>query len=181
MEYLNKISNLQDYTISNAAEYFEMVIYSLVCFLIPIMLSHPQLVVGVVVNCMLITAALNLKGYKLLPVIILPVVGALTAGMLFGPFTIYLLYLMPFIWIGNAILVYVFKWLKLGLKKNYLFTLVVGAGLKSGFLFLSAFVLFKLGFIPVMFLTAMGIFQLGTALAGGVAAYLVHEAKKRIV
>jgi hypothetical protein len=180
MNYLNKVSNLQDYVLRNVNEYFEMIVYSAVCFFLPLMIGHPQIVVGVVVNAMLITAALNLKGYKLWPVILLPALGALSRGVLFGPFTIFLVYMIPFIWIGNAILVYTFKIMKLEMKKNYIFTLVVGALLKAGFLFLIALTLFKLGIIPVIFLAAMGLFQLWTALAGGLVAFGIHYAKKRL-
>jgi hypothetical protein len=180
MGYFSKVSNLQDYVLNNYTEYFEMIVYSAVCFFLPFMMSHPQLAVGTVVNAMLITAALNIKGYKLLPVILLPSVGVLTAGLIFGSFTVFLVYLLPFIWIGNAILVYTFKIMKLQMKKNYILTLIIGAALKSGFLFLSALVLFKFGIIPIIFLTAMGILQLTTALSGGIAAYILHYTKKRL-
>lgn len=180
MKYTCKIADLQDYALSNIHQYFEMAVYSVVCFFLPLMIGHPQIVVGIVVNALLITSALNLKGHKLLPVIILPALGAFSRGALFGPFTIYLLYLIPFIWIGNAILVFSFKWIKLHLKKNYWLTLCIGALLKSGFLFLAAFSLYKLGIIPAVFLTAMGMLQLTTALGGGVAAYGFHYAKKRV-
>lgn len=180
MKYVYKIANLQDYVLGNIHQYFEMVLYTVVCFFLPLILSHPQLVVGTVVNALLITAALNLKGYKLLPVIIAPSLGALSGGLLFGPFTIYLLYLIPFIWIGNTILVFSFKAVKLGMKKNYWFTLIIGALLKSGFLFLSALLLYKLGVIPVVFLTAMGVIQLTTASLGGVVAYGFHYTKKKL-
>ena len=180
MEYFNKLAHLQDYELRNINENIELVIYTVICFFLPVVLGHSQLVVGMVVNAMLITSALNLKGYKLLPVIIAPSLGALSAGMLFGKLTVFLLYLIPFIWIGNAILVFSFKWLKLYLKKNYLLTLAIGSGAKAGFLFLSALLLFKLGVIPVIFLTAMGIIQLTTALGGGIAAYGFHAVKKRI-
>lgn len=180
MEYLNKLSYLQDYELRNINENIEFVIYTVICFFLPVVLGHSQLIVGIVVNAMLITAALNLKGYKLLPVILAPSLGALSAGLLFGNLTVFLLYLIPFIWIGNAIFVFSFKWLKLHLKKNYLLTLAIGSVAKAGFLFLSALILFKLGFIPVIFLTAMGIIQLTTALGGGIAAYGFHTVKKRI-
>ena len=181
MEYMNKIANLQDYVLSNSYQYFEMVVYSVVCFFIPLLIGHPQLVVGITVNALLIAAALNLKGYKLLPVIIAPALGALSRGMLFGPFTIFLLYLIPFIWIGNAILVFSFKWLKLNKKKNYWLTLILGSGAKALFLFGAAYLLFSLGIIPVIFLTAMGVMQLTTALGGGVAAYVFQKAKRRSI
>ena len=176
MEY--KIANLQDYKLGYIHENIEMVIYTVIAFFLPIVLGHPQYVVGIVVNAMIVIAALNLKGYKLLPVIIAPSLGALSAGLLFGNFTIFLLYLAPFIWVGNAILVFAFKWLNLGKKLNYFATLLIGSSVKSGFLFLAAFVLFKLGLVPVVFLTAMGVLQLVTALGGGVLAYGVQAVKK---
>ena len=169
---------MQEYALSYVHEYFEMVVYSFAAFFIPLFIRHPQLAVGITVNALLILAALNLKTYKLIPVIILPSIGALTAGILFTKFTIFLVYLMPFIWIGNSILIFSFKYLNLMKNKNYLLTLVIGSGLKAGFLFTSAFVLFKLGIIPIIFLTAMGIMQLTTALGGGVAAYVVQNIKK---
>jgi hypothetical protein len=174
-----KIANLQDYVLGNVHQYFEMIVYTAVCFFLPLLMGHPQIVVGIVVNSMLVLSALNLKGAKLLPVILVPSLGVLTRGLLFGPFTIFLVYMIPFIWIGNAILVFAFKWMRLHLRWNYALTLGIGAGVKSGFLFLSALVMYKLGFVPVIFLTAMGLMQLWTALAGGAAAYGIQAAKKK--
>jgi len=180
MEYLYKLANLQDYVLSNISQYFEMFLYTTVSFLLPVFVGHPQLLVGIIINTLLITSALNLKGYKLLPVIIAPALGALSRGVLFGPFTIYLLYLIPFIWIGNTILVFSFKYFRLHKNKNYFLTLIIGSLLKSGFLFGAAFVLYKLSIIPVIFLTAMGTIQLTTAFFGGIAAYGMQEIKKKI-
>ncbi len=156
--------------------YIETFLYGTLAFLIPLFFGHPQVVVGTVINALLIVSALNLKWYKVMPIILLPSLGALTRGALFGPFTMFLVYMIPFIWIGNSILVLVFKKLKL----NYFFTLVIGAGLKALFLFLSAVVLFKLNLVPVIFLTAMGIMQFITALSGGVVAYGMHLTRKAV-
>jgi len=180
MKYLYRLADLQDYILGSSYQYFEMVLYTAVCFFLPLFIGHPQVFVGIIVNTMLIASALNIKGYKLLPVIIAPSLGALSRGILFGPFTIYLIYMIPFIWIGNTILVFSFKFLKLKLKKNYWLTLVIGSILKSGFLFLTAFILYSLSIIPVIFLTAMGIMQLITAVSGGVAAYGFQYTKKRL-
>jgi hypothetical protein len=155
-----------------------MVVYAAASFFIPFFIGHPQLAVGIIINAMLIVSALNLKGWKLAPIIILPSIAMLARGALFGQFTIFLLYMIPFIWIGNFILVYNFKYFKLKRKSNYWLTLVLGAFFKSGFLFLSALVLFYLGLIPVVFLIAMGIMQLVTALLGGAAGYGAHNLKK---
>lgn len=144
------------------------------------MIGHPQLVVGIVVNALLITSALNIKGYKLLPVIIAPTLGAFSRGILFGPFTIFLLYLIPFIWIGNAILIAAFKALNLNKKLNYWITLTIGSAIKSLFLFSIAYLLFKLNIIPVIFLTSMGLFQFYTAIAGGILAFGFQKVKRKI-
>lgn len=181
MQYLYKLSNLQEYVLTNYHEYFETFIYSIGCFFIPLIFRHTQLITGIIVNTLLILAALNIKNYKLLPVIIFPSIGAVTAGLLFGPFTVYLIYLIPFIWIGNSILILSFKHLKLKKKNNYLFTLIISSAAKSLFLFLSAFILYYLGIIPVIFLIAMGVLQLTTAIGGGVVAYGVQKMKRLIL
>ena len=180
MEYLNKIINKQDYKLSYRTELFEIVLYTVVSFFLPLMVGHPQIVVGVLVNTLLITSALNVRGYKLLPVIIAPALGALSRGILFGPFTIFLVYMIPFIWVGNAILVYAFKWLNLNKKMNKWVTLLIGSLTKAAFLFAIAFLFVNLGIVPRLFLTAMGIFQFYTAILGGIVALGFQSVKKKL-
>lgn len=180
MRYLYKLSTLQEYNYSNLFENIEMISYSFLSFLVPLFIGHPQLAVGIIVNTFLITAALNLRGYKLLPIILLPSLGVLSRGIIFGPYSIYLLYFIPFIWIGNSLMVFAFKYFKLQKKYNYYVTLGIGTAMKSGFLFLSAVVLYQLGIVPVVFLTAMGALQAVTALGGGVAAHGLHYSKKYV-
>lgn len=179
--YLNRILNKQIYEFSNKQQFIEMFIYSLVCFFLPLFIGHPQIVVGITVNVLLIMSALNMQNYKLLPVIILPSLGALSRGLLFGPFTIYLVYMIPFIWLGNFILVYLFKSMYLNKKINYFVTLLVSAGAKALFLFSVAFILFKLNIIPAVFLTAMGIMQFVTAFSAGFFAFGFSKVQKLII
>jgi len=190
----------QEYSLSRAQEYVEMAVYSIIAFSLPFLLGHEQLLVGSVVNCALVLAALNLKGARLLPVIILPSIGAYLAGLLFGVASPALLYTIPFIWMGNALLVLCIKYLALaGKKTNSMAVLGIGATAKLGigataknmtalgigatakaaFLFLSAFALLTFGAVPAAFLAAMGIFQLATALLGGSAALALQMGKKR--
>jgi hypothetical protein len=116
----------------------------------------------------------------LLPVIILPSIGAYLAGMIFGEGSA-LLYLIPFIWVGNAILVFGMKELVLARGKNRLLALGAASVAKAAFLFLSASALFSFGIVPAAFLTAMGVFQLATAATGGAAALVLQEGKKRLL
>ena len=66
-------------------------------FLVPMIFSSPQWLIGTMVNALLFIAALKLDFKKQLPIIILPSLGALAHGVLFGPLTVFLLYFLPFI------------------------------------------------------------------------------------
>lgn len=178
---INKVMNLTIFEFGNRHQYIEMIAYSVLCFFIPLFIGHPQIVVGITVNVLLIMSALNLKNYKIWPVILLPSLGVLSRGLIFGPFTIFLLYMIPFIWIGNFILVYLFKRLHLHQKMNYFLTLLLSAGAKSLFLFIAAYTLFTLDIIPVVFLTAMGIMQFVTAFGAGFIAYGAYKVQKMVV
>jgi len=179
--YINKIINLQEFKIENTYQIIELSIYSVISLFLPIFLGHPQYLIGSVVNTMLVLSALNLQTHKIWPAILLPSIGALLAGILFGPFTKFLLYFIPFIWIGNMIIVFGVKWFYLYKKMNYFIALCISSLLKAGFLFLAAVVLYKFSIIPIMFLTAMGLIQLTTALTGGTSAFIINKVRKVFV
>jgi hypothetical protein len=158
------------YSFGYNQQFVEMIFYSIICFLVPFFFGHPQLVVGIIVNAALVLAALRLDTAKAIPVILTPSLGVLARGLIFGPYTIYLVYMIPFIWFGNAILVYLVKKFN---KKS--FGLGVGAVTKTAFLFLSAYVLAHLSVLPVVFLTGMGVLQFITAAIGGIVALGIHR------
>lgn len=157
----------------------EMIVLSVVCFMVPFVIGHPQWVVGVIVNTALVLAALNLPGNKWIPVAILPSLGVVTKGIIFGPFTPFLLIMIPFIWIGNSALILTVKYLvhKKNIKLGYA---VIPAALgKAAILFSSAYLLVSFGAIPVLFVTTMGMMQLYTALTGGVVAVAIHTIREK--
>ncbi len=151
-----------------------LVVLSAAALFIPIILRHAtftnQILVGSLVNFLLATSALYFSFKKALPVILLPAVAALLSGIIFGQFTVFLVYLIPFIWIGNALYVYFIKNFNLVNKVNY-FLSVLGAGLiKSVFIFSGTFILVSAGIVPAVFLVPMGLIQFATAAIGGFAA-----------
>lgn len=164
---LNEVSNefIQKY------ENIELIFYSFAVFLLPLLITHPQMLTGTMVNAFLIMAALHFRGWKAAPIVILPSIAAVFSGLLFGPFTVFILYMMPVIWLGNFVLVYLFKYLNLAKNMNYWLALGGSATAKSVLLFGGAFLLVNSNIIPAVFLTAMGIMQLGTAIAGGIVAF----------
>jgi hypothetical protein len=160
---------------TNSNELVEVILYSAVALLVPFSLGHPQLLVGIIVNAALVLAALNLKDYKVLPIALLPSMGVIARGLIFGPFTIFLVYLAPFIWIGNLILVYIAKKVS-----NKWISFVIGAGIKALFLYSVTMVMIKLGILPKIFAVSMGIIQLYTALAGGLLAVTFQSLRTKM-
>lgn len=141
-------------------------------FLIPFFISGPQLLTGTIVNALLFIFALKAKSKNTLPIVILPSIGAVLNGVLFGKFTVFLLYLLPFIWISNYVLVQSFAYLN---KKSPFIISVIGSSiLKWIVLFSAAYVLTFTKVIPMIFLQLMGLFQLYTALAGGMVALFIN-------
>lgn len=180
--YVKRLYYESIYNVKNIEENIQTVLLSAVGFFLPFVLGHPQILVGVIVNAMLIVGATYLKGHKLLPLILLPSLGVLTAGAIFGTYTVFLLYLIPFIWLGNAVYVYVYKHVNFkekSLKNNFL-GIGIASLLKAGFLFGITFLLVQLSVVPSVFLTAMGVLQLTTALIGGVVAVGIVKTRERL-
>lgn len=141
-------------------------------FLIPFFISGPQLLTGTIVNALLFIFALKAKSKNTLPIVILPSIGAILNGVLFSKFTVFLLYLLPFIWISNYVLVQSFVYLN---KKSPFIISVIGSSiLKWIVLFSAAYVFTFIKVIPIIFLQLMGLFQLYTALAGGMVALFIN-------
>jgi len=146
--------------------YAEAFALSLLGFLIPFTFGHPQLLVGVLVNAFIIRAALTLPTNRALPVLFTPTLGVLSRGLLFGPYTPYIIYMTPFIWIGNYVLYWAMKSNALG--KSSAIKLAIGSCAKAAFLYSTAYVLYTADILPALFLPAMGVFQFATAVAGGI-------------
>jgi hypothetical protein len=163
----NTFWSLRNKYLMNYVEITECIFYSLIAFSLPLILGHPQWLVGVIVNAVLIRCAINFRFSTTLPVIIFPSLGVLCAGIIFGQSTHYLLYFIPIIWLGNF--VYVFSYKYFAFKKKILswWCPTISAFLKAGILFGSAAIMVFCFDFPAMFLTAMGAMQLATALAGG--------------
>lgn len=144
---------------------------SLISFSTPFSLGHPQWLVGTIVNACLFLAAIFLPRKFILPLIILPSLGILSRGIIFGPFSMLLAYFLPFIWLANLVLILTFK--KLLPRLNYLFSTFLAAAAKFLFLFIIANVYFEFSIVPKVFLQLMGMNQFLTALAGGIISWIM--------
>jgi len=146
-------------------------VISIVSFFVPFVLGGPQWLVGTVVNACLFLLALSLPKKYFFPIAILPSLGVLSRGLVFGPFTVFLAYFLPFIWFSNLILIFVFRFL----KNKHILAVVIASVAKFVFLLLSAFLYIKLSIVPAVFLQTMGLNQLATAIAGGLVSFLIYK------
>lgn len=179
---IDKLLNLSTLTIdmkqNKVREMVEFSLLSGISFFFPFLMAD-QLIAGTFVNMSLIGGSLYMKGRNLLPLIILPSLGVLARGILFGPLTLYLIYMIPFIWLGNASLILTMKFLNLKMKKSYFISALSGSVIKFSLLLSAAFALYSLKIIPIEFMIVMGILQLITAVSASFAFFPIKEIKEK--
>lgn len=150
------------------------IIFSL-AFFVPFVFKQPQIVIGSLINFLLIICISKFSLRKIFPIAIFPSLAVLLNGVLFGTFTVYLIYLMPIIAIANIVFMLSFKYIKKVFQK-----VLIAALLKALFLFSITYLLFSFSVLPEIFLTTMGFVQLLTALIGGVLAQiLLHKTERK--
>jgi hypothetical protein len=160
----------------NRNQFAELAAYGLVLLLLPVLLGglqgiQNQFVVGTLVNAVLFVAALRVSSFaKLLPLAILPSIGAYLSAIVFAGDTKFLLFFLPAIWVANLVFIYC-------TKRNY--ELVISSFAKAALLFATALALVFLNIVPSAFLIAMGPVQFATALCGGVIGSVV--ARRRVL
>ncbi len=150
-------------------------IYS-IAFCVPFLFKQPQLLIGSIINFLLILSISRFEIKKIVPLIFIPSISSLLNGVLFGTFTPYLIYMIPFIAIGNLIYVLSFKY-----SRSKFLRVILSALLKASFLFSSAYILVNTLHIPQIFLTTMGAIQLFTAIIGGILGEILIAKSNRLL
>lgn len=141
-------------------------VLSSLCLVIPFFLSQNQLLTGTIVNaCLFFSSKFKTKKYQL-PLIFLPSLATLSRGLIFGSLTSFLIVFLPFIWLGNYLLILTYE------KKGNIF---FSAFSKYLLLYLTARLFFSFGLVPRLFLSSMGLYQLITALLGGLIFWLLQK------
>ena len=147
--------------------------------------KNNQFIIGPAVNCALIFAGINFRGWlKTAVVIFLPSVLALTLGLLAFS-SIYAMYMIPAIWLGNLSIVLLFKYLHVHKGINFALTAFIAVAVKAGLIFGGYNVLVQFALLPTkvagMMYLAMGVYQIITAAVGCVLAYLIVKLAYRKV
>lgn len=154
-----------------SAQFKRYLTINVLMFAIPLVLGQPQLLIGSIVNFALVYIALNFKKAELLPAIFLPAVAALLHGVIWGPMTPVLAILMPLVWLGNAVLVFGIRELRIR-KVNLTLSLLIPGLLKIAVLFIGANVLVNALHLPAAIIQSMGLLQLYTFAIGAVTYLL---------
>lgn len=154
------------------------IIIALTAFSIPFFISGPQWLTGTIVNTLLFIAVTKFSKQRLLPIILLPSIGAFLHGVLFGPLTFFLIYFLPFIWIGNFIMIGIFAYF-INNRLSEIISVILAAMLKSLFLYVTANLYFHFHFVPKIFINSMGLIQFITALIGGLIALSFFKVIKK--
>lgn len=146
--------------------------------------SNSQLVVGSVVNTVLVVTALNLKGgLKTLFVVTMPSISTILSGYVFKSASVFMVYMIPAIWLGNFALVFAFKYIMLAKKKNYLLSSVLGIVFKVAIIFGFFMILKSFNTFPDKIVSnlqkAMSLTQLITASIGCLIAFGIYKLEKR--
>ena len=146
--------------------------------------NHSQIIVGSIVNTALIMSAIHIKGWKkIIGIVTMPSISTVLGGYVFGTASVYMVYMIPAIWLGNLALIYFYKLILLEKKKNYFLAGVLGIFVKVSVIFgffeiINAFAIFPAKLVTNLQM-AMGLTQLITASIGMLIAFTIYKIEKR--
>ena len=187
------------YDFSEKVDIMQTMIISAIAFLVPTFLAqliqmvfgkqsvianHSQIIVGSIVNTALIMSAIHIKGWKqIIGIVTMPSISTVLGGYVLGTASVYMVYMIPAIWLGNLALIYFYKLILLEKKKNYFLAGVLGILVKVFVIFGFFEILNAFGIFPAKLVTnlqmAMGLTQLITASIGMLIAFTIYKIEKR--
>lgn len=193
------VLNKTMYDFSKKADLIQAIIIGLIAFLVPtflaqlinvifgaqsIVATNSQIIVGSIVNSALIFCAINVKGWKkIIGVVTMPSISTILSGYVFKSASVYMVYMIPAIWIGNFVLIYAYKLIMLEKNKNYFLAGVVGIIAKVLVIFGCFEILNLFNIFPDKLVAnlqkAMGLTQLITASIGTLIMFIVYQIEKK--
>ena len=193
------VLNKTMYDFSKKADLIQAIIIGLIAFLVPtflaqlinvifgaqsIVATNSQIIVGSIVNSALIFSAINVKGWKkIIGVVTMPSISTILSGYVFKSASVYMVYMIPAIWVGNFVLIYAYKLIMLEKNKNYFLAGVVGIIAKVLVIFGCFEILNLFNIFPDKLVAnlqkAMGLIQLITASIGMLIIFIVYQIEKK--
>lgn len=146
---------------------------------------NSQVIIGSIVNTCLIISAINLKGWKkILGVVTMPSISTILSGYVFNSAaTVYMVCMIPAIWIGNFVLIYCFKSIMINKNKKYILAAITGIVSKVLVIFTGFLIIKGIVNMPDIIATnlqmAMSLTQLITATIGAIVSFFVFKMETR--
>ena len=183
---------------SKVSEIIQTILIAILAFIVPTFLAQiinnifgadstiagkSQLIVGSIVNTLLVLSAFNLKGLsKIIPVVTMPSISTIMSGYVFKSASVFMVWMIPAIWIGNFALIFAFKYIMLAKEKNYFLAAIAGIICKVAIIFGFFMILKTFNVFPeklvVNLQSAMSIIQLITATIGCIVAFVIYKFEK---
>lgn len=188
-----KIFDVVFHDLEKKKEILQLIIITLLAFITPFVVpklltilfggesflaTNSQYVVGTIVNTMLILTGINISGNsKIIGIVTLPSISAMLSGFIFKTASIYTVYMIPAIWLGNFALIYLYRNFFVIKKINYVLTSIVAIITKGIIIFLGFKLLTLIAIVPGQgkvfeaLQIVMGMNQLITATLGAIVSY----------
>ncbi len=155
----------------------ELILLGLLLFSAPLIVTN-QLVIGTIVNALLIKSAIDYKTNVVYLLALIPSIAVFASGILFGGLTQQILFVLPAIWLGNFLLMFLMRKIFVHKKANYFISVFCSAGAKTIIIFSIVFALFSFELVPIVFLTSFGLIQFLTAISGASLIFLSKKLTK---
>lgn len=145
--------------------------------------ENKQLIIGTILNAMLFTCSLYVKDTKkIIALSTLPSISNILTGILFSGLTYYSKLMLPFIWIGNLLLIYLTRKLKENMNSIFSYAVSIMAKVTViylGFRLLS--IIFKFPNVVFNLMNvSMGITQVYTSCLGLLLFILANGIMKKL-
>lgn len=123
--------------------------------------------------------AVLLKYYKKAFIITMPSVSTILSGLVFKSASVYMVWMIPAIWLGNFALIFAFKYIMLAKEKKYFIAAILGIVCKVMIIFGFFIILKMFNVFPEKLISnlqrAMSLTQLVTAIIGCIIAYGIYK------
>ena len=114
----------------------------------------------------------------------MPSISTILSGYVFKSASVYMIYMIPAIWIGNLVLILAFKYIMLKNKKNYFLASLIGIICKVAIIFGFFIILKVFNVFPEKLVSnlqkAMSVIQFITATIGCIIAFGIYKFEKSI-
>jgi hypothetical protein len=184
---------------SKKSEIVQTIIIAFLAFVVPTFLAqlintffgagsvianNSQIIVGTVVNTILVISALNLKGWnKTIFVVTMPSISTIMSGYVFKTASIYMVWMIPAIWLGNFVLILSFKYIMIKRSSSYFIAAIIGIIGKVAIIFGIFMLLKAFNIFPVKMISnlqkAMSLIQLITATLGSLFAFVIYKLENK--